>query len=284
LTRLGGYGLPGIGSMVSSAERNFIWGGDAAKGHVMYDNAVISGTTRDAGNTPTTVLRSGLLLGKITSTGELAEWNADLSDGTEELAGILDPELRATDFDANDADRYCRVVIKAPVKAAQLLIEGAAFIGHANEYIARSQMVAAGFTFDDDVFGYKAGIGATQRYSQVTGTTDTLTPAENGRTLFYSNAASVTVTLPTIQPGLYYDLIRTADEEFIVVSAEGDNVIVGNDLSADGVTFTTAGQQIGARVRAMTIYVGTTLKWVFELPTPPFGTGFTGGFAYSIQT
>jgi hypothetical protein len=78
--------------------------------------------------------------------------------------------------------------------------------------------------------------------------------------------------LPTIQPGLAFDLHRVADEEFVVASAEGDNIVMGNDLSADSVTFTTAGEQIGAHVRVRSVYVDTTLKWLIELPVKPFST------------
>jgi hypothetical protein len=101
--------------------------------------------------------------------------------------------------------------------------------------------------------------------------------------LFYNNAASVTVTLPAAQPGLEFEVVRTADEEFIVVSPTADNVIVGNDLSADGVTLTTAGEQIGGRWRLRSVYLDTTVKWLIEGPVCPFGTG-TATLTYSIQT
>jgi hypothetical protein len=103
--------------------------------------------------------------------------------------------------------------------------------------------------------------------------TDAVTAAENGSLLIYSNAASVTVTLPTIVPGLSFDLLREGDEEFIVTSAEGDNVIVGNDLAADSITFTTAGNHIGAMVHVESIYVNGTPLWLLTLPNVPIGTG-----------
>lgn len=243
MTRLGGFGIPGVGTMLSSAERNFIWGGDAGKGHVLYDSAVISGAARDAGNTPTTVLRPGLLLGKVTSTGELEEWDPAATDGTEMLAAILDPELRAQDFDANNADRFCRVVIRAPVKASQLLILGSALVGHADEYLARRLLDAAGFVFDDDVMGYKSG----RRSRTIVKTADyTVTAAENGALFTTRGAAgAVNFTLPAIKRGLEFSFYNEADQNMTVTAAAADTLVTFNDLAADSVAYSTASEKIG---------------------------------------
>src|SRR3990167_3093412 len=247
-TSQGGWGLPGIGADRSVTESELLWGADQARNGVLWQSAIISGATRDAGNSPTTILRPGLLLGKLDSGSEHEEWDADAADGSQDIAGILDVEMRAQDFDATNADRAFRLIVgRAPLKARKLFIQGSAFVGHADEYLARRQLVAAGCVFDDDPFGYKAGLGS--RVARVTGTTDTLTAAENGKTIFYSNAASTTVTLPAIQPGLEYTLIREGDEEFVVTSGEADTIVAGNDLSADSITFTTAAEHIGAGVR-----------------------------------
>jgi hypothetical protein len=282
-TGAGGWGVGGVGSERATDEREILWGGSLAQMGLVAKSAQISGATRDAGNTPTTVLRPGLIMGRVTTGLEYEEWDADATDGTQDFAGILDfNELRAQDWDATNQDRNYRLLVaRGLVRARQLLIEGAAFVGHAHEYLARRQMIASGFIFDDDPQGYKGGAPRAPSYE--TATTDTLTADQNGMTLYYSNAASVTVTLPAIKPGLEYTLIRAADEEFIVVSPTADNVIVGNDLSADGVTFTTAGEQIGATVFVKSEYVNGTLKWRMILPPPPFGTG-TATLTYAVNT
>lgn len=269
-TYSGGYGVPGIGSETSTVESEIFWGGDQSKLAILWKSDKYSGAARDAGATPTTVLRPGLIMGRVTSSGELEEWDADASDGTQNIAGVLDIELRMQDFAGTNADRVSRNVVRGPVRASKLLIQGSAFVGHADEYLARRQLFAAGFVLDDDPFGYKAGV--TTRYAQVTGTTDSLTADENGSTIFYNNAASVTVTLPAIKAGLEFDLIRNGDEEFVVASAAGDDIIFGNDLSGDSVTFTTASEHLGARVQVRSVYMGTTLKWLMELVNTPFGT------------
>lgn len=271
MSSFGGFAVPGQGAAVFTSEREIIPQGFESR-NALFKSAVISGAARDAGNSPTTVLRPGLLLGKVTSSGELEEWDADASDGTQNIAGILWKELRATDFDGNNADRAFTVLVgRCPLVAGNLLIQGTALTSHADEYLARRQLAAAGFQMDDDPFGYLAGQG--NRVSYEAATTDTLTAAQNGMTLFYENAASVTVTLPAIQPGLEYTLMRVADEEFIVASPTADNIICGGDLSADSVTWTTAGQQIGAGLRLRSMYVSTTLKWVVEVLPVPYSTG-----------
>lgn len=274
MSALGGFAKPGQGSRSLTTEREIIAQG-FDQNRALYKSIVISGATRDAGASPTTKLRPGLLLGCLDSGGEYEEWDADASDGTQNIAAILWKELRATDFDANNTDRvFTALVGGVPLIASQLLIQGTAFTSHADEFLARRQLRNAGFWLDDDPFGYKAGVG--NRVAHVTGTSDTLTVGENGTTLFYNNAASVTVTLPAIQPGLEYTLMRVGDEEFVVTSSEGDNLVFGNDLSGDSITFTTAGEHLGAGVRVRSVYVSTTLKWLVEVLGTPLGTDLSG--------
>lgn len=281
MTSFGGFAVPGMGVLVETTEYEIIWGSERGQGQVLEQNGNYSGTMRDAINSPTTVIRAGMLMGKITSGEELLEWSAIATDGSQNIFGIVPYELRAQDFDATDQDRVAGIIVRAPLKAAQLLIEGTNLVGDTDEFLARRQLHAMGCILDDDTNGNLAG--AATRYERVTGTTDTLTASQNGLKLFYSNAASVTVTLPALIPGLIYDLVREGDEEFIVASAAGDDVIVGNDLSADSVTFTTASEHMGAWVRVESLYMGTTLKWHMSLPQIPFGTDGTG-LTYSIAT
>ncbi len=270
MSAFGGFATPGFGAAAYTTEREILWGSSDLQIGMLKRNSIISGAARDAGNTPTTLLRRGMLLGKVDSTGELEEWDADASDGTQNIVAVMDITMKMQDFDGNNTDRAFATLIRAPLIAAQLLIQGSALVGHTDEFLARRQLVAMGCVLDDDMQGFLAGRG--DRVESNADTSDTLTASQNGMTLFYSNAAAVAVTLPAIKPGLQYDLIRTADEEFVVASAEGDNIVIGNDLSADSVTFTTAGEQIGAHVRVKSVYVATALKWLIELPVKPFST------------
>lgn len=49
--------------------------------------------TVDAGNTPTTTLRKGLCLGKITATDKYKEYDDSAVDGSEVFAGVLSDEI-----------------------------------------------------------------------------------------------------------------------------------------------------------------------------------------------
>lgn len=119
---------------------------------------------------------------------------------------------------------------------------------------------------------------------QAAATTLAPSAAQSGSRFVVTNVAAVAVTLPAVAAGLVYEFLRAADEEMVISSAAGDDMIVGHDVSADSVTFTTAGQQIGAVVRVEGVLVGTTPKWLVTLPLVPFGTGVTGHFAHAIGT
>ena len=268
MSSFGGYGVPGTGAIQETTPREIFWGGDRAKGLVVTQNGHYSGAIRDAGNSPTTVIRPGLLVGALTSGGKLEEWDGDAADGTENIAGVVAEEFRATDFDGNNSDRALDVVVRAPLKASQLLIQGTALTSHVDEFLARRQLHAMGCQLDDDPQGYKAG--AAHRYS-AKAASYTVVEADNGTT-FVAHTADATFTLPTIHAGLEYEFVRLDDFELAVASAEGDNMIGGNDASGDSITFTTAGEQIGARVKVVSIYANGTLKWLYEIKKVNFST------------
>lgn len=65
---------------------------------------VLDSTARDSANSPTTTLRKGLVLGKITATGKYMEYDPSASDGTEAARVILDDEVDVLDESAAAAD------------------------------------------------------------------------------------------------------------------------------------------------------------------------------------
>lgn len=240
----GGWGVPGVGSELTVTEREILWGGDQGKIAALWMSAVYSGTARDAGNTPTTVLRSGLIMGRNDSTGELEEWDFDATDGTQNIAGILDVELKATDYFANNADRVFRTLVRGPVKARMLLIEGQPLVGHPAEYQARRQLRGADFILDDDPFGYLAGAG--NRISAKTANY-TVLESDNGTTFTNKGATgAVTFTLPAVAKlGLEYTFYGMAAQDLTVTAGTAGTLIDLNDAAANSVALTTAGEIIG---------------------------------------
>lgn len=274
-------GVPGISSIKQTSEKVVWWGREERQ--IDISELLLDSTAVDAGNTPTTELRAGLLLGKKTSDGNLYQWDGDAIDGTEVVHGVLLRDISMLDVDGVAEDKYAHVLLAGCVKAADLLIQGTLLSSHVDEHMARRQMVASGrFIFDDDYSPGGVFLGGAKK-NKLAITNTTVSAADNG-TRFIATTADATFTLPTLEYGLVFEFLRASDHEMVVASAAGDDMIVGNDLSADSVTFTTAGQQIGALIRVEAIYVNTTLKWLVTLGTPPFGTGLTGGFAYAIAT
>lgn len=262
---MGGWGTPGVGSERTVTESELLWGADQARNAALWKSAVFSGAARDDGNTPTTLLRPGMIIGKITSGGEYAEFDSAATDGTQNFAGVLDSELRAQDFDGTNQDRVFRLLVaRAPIKARKLLIEGAAFIGHADEYSLRRAMVAAGFIFDDDPQGYLAGI---QERTVAKAANYTVLESDNG-TLFTNSgaAAKIEFTLPAIKKGLRYSFYSVDNDGIEVLAATADTIVTHNDAAADSIDLATTGRNIGGRIDIQanvdgTLWLATPYVW-----------------------
>lgn len=114
---------------------------------------ILAGTARDAVNTPTTTLRGGMVLGQITASKKLAQYNAGATDGSQNPVGILLDDVRVIDESGNNEDQTVRILVSGDIRASQLLIQGAAFVGHTNEAAARTALKAVGkcFIFDDEL-------------------------------------------------------------------------------------------------------------------------------------
>jgi len=260
---------PSINAAVETTEKQVYFGGDHQQ---IIQNRHLKSTALDAGNTPTTMLRPGLILGQITATGLWVEYNVDAVDGTETARAVLLDGVNMLSSEGTAEARHPRVLLGGNLVASQLLLLDDA---------ARRTLGSA-FNFDDDEVNRAGYLGAAKATTNLI-TDATIVAAQSG-TLFVCTTADCTATLPTIAAGLIYEFVMCANFELVVASAAGDDMIIGNDLSADSITFTTTGEQIGARIRVEAIYVGTTLKWLTALPQPAFGTGLTGGFTVGVAT
>jgi len=78
--------IPGFGADSSNTPSEFrlsMHGVDTDVGVTLVSSAV------DAGNTPTTTLRKGLVLGKVTASGKYKEYDPSAADGSETAVLIL---------------------------------------------------------------------------------------------------------------------------------------------------------------------------------------------------
>jgi len=81
----------------------------------------IDKAARDAGSTPTTTLRKGLVMGKITETGKYAQYNDAANDGTQVARCILDDEVNLLDEEGSAQDAHSVGVIHGVVEEAKLI-------------------------------------------------------------------------------------------------------------------------------------------------------------------
>ena len=284
MTSTGGWGVPGTGTLAETIEREIMWGGDRSKGMVLEMSANYSADILDAGNTITTDIRAGLIVGKLTTGGELEEWDPDATDGTQDIFGVNPIDFRTLDLNATAVDRVLPVIVRAPFKAASLLIAGSALVGHASEFVARQALVGGGSILDDDPQGYLGG--ASWRRKILLGASTTLTSADN-YTEFFVHSADVDFILPAVQNGLKFRFFMGEDFELEISSATSV-FITGHDQTGDGVTWTTDGSQIGCHVEVEGVNIdiaGTnTPSWMCTQLVVPFVDTEEDFFARTINT
>jgi hypothetical protein len=255
------FGVPGTGAAAFNQTTELLWGGDESRVEVLRLDGQIASTATDAGATVASTLRAGMLLGKITSSGKLDVWDPALTTGLEHFHSVNGAEQRMIDNFGTAVDRFGPVIVKAPLKASALLIKGTAFIGNAFEYLARRQLHEAGCRLDDDPHGYLAGLN--RRVIDITAT-GPITAAQNGALFVVRGSAAVTLTLPTLVAGLNYQFINTTDQNLIIASAAGDDVIALNDATADSIAFSTSSQKIGAFATVNSVLVNGTARWITD--------------------
>ncbi len=241
--------LEGMQAARTTIENDPTWGIRNAQ----YGIGVIDGAARDAGNTPTTELRAGLLMGKVTSTGKYKEYDPDATDGTDVVKGILTQPFRVTDVDGTNQDLKVTLLVGGSVNAARLILLDAQ---------ARAQM-AEQFSFDDaaanaNKFPWLAVRAKTADY--------TVTLADRG-VCFTTDGASgaVNFTLPALSiaaKGHIFEFMSTTDNNVTVTSAAGNDIVAFNDLAASSVAISTSSKKIGLGIRIKANSAGT--KWIAE--------------------
>tara|TARA_R100001086_G_C11847533_1_gene260534 strand:+ start:4036 stop:4854 length:819 start_codon:yes stop_codon:yes gene_type:complete len=243
----GAFGLPSIQSALETSENVFWWGRFEQEAFI---GSLIDGSARDAGNVGyTDVLRPGLLLGKVTSSGKLKEWNPDATDGTENIYGVLGYSQKMQRMGSN-ADRWLGwVYCWGFLKADRIYIPGNAstgISGDAKEHLVRGQLDKR-FTFSDQLEGNNFG-----GYRNVIAKTGDYTVLEADHDVLFSNtgaAGAVNFTLPaTAKEGLRYGFYVTADQDVTVTAGTADTMVTFNDAAADSVAFSTAGNKIGGLI------------------------------------
>ena len=214
---------------------------------------MIASTAIDAGNSPTGILRPGLVMGRLDSDGSWVHFDATATNGSQEAQGVLVTQVNMLDYTSGSAGARLSGVIVIGGKAKVSMLQGF-------NHIARHQLAVRGFRFDDNL----TFIGSSSALRQVSKAADYTVVAADHAKRFLATTGAVTFTLPTIAPGLYFEFLNTVDATMTITSAEADNIITDADLSADSIAFSTAAHKIGGYASLEAIYIGSTLKW---LPT-----------------
>lgn len=253
----GAFATPGIDAARETIEKELGWDGAFELNKHYLAPAIIDGSTRDAGNSPTTLLRPGLLLGRKTADLKCKEWSATAVDGTEDVFGILVTDMFMQHAGSN-RDRWYWVLVGGLLKSTSILIPGNSsysILSDALEWEVRRQLK---FNFmldnpvhakqlDSDHRGMRRVIdldaSAPHAYTVKTTDHDLLFTTLGG-------TGASTFTLPAVAKnrGLRYSFFNAVDQDMTVASAAGDDIITFNDVAADSVAFSTTNEKVGAYV------------------------------------
>lgn len=250
---------PGINPAVGNAENTFYW-----NSHYMnaFDQGLFDSATVDSGNTDSAVLRPGLLLGKVYSTGKVKHWDPAAVDGSQYLHAIMDnPSIYMKDSLGTAQNRFRGgLMIRGAVKPQRLLIPGQAnfgISGNAYEYMIRAHLQAAGFLLLDDPVGQSMLTSARflGEYTMIQAkTADYTVKAYESGTLFTTRGAggAVNFTLPSAATvGLYFGFYAVADQNLTITAGTADTLVFFNDATGDTVSLQTAGEKIGGSFKVV---------------------------------
>ena len=112
------YPLPGFSATRENTPTEFV-AEPRQDGH-NYMGIMVDSGARDAGNTPTTTLRAGLVMGKVSATGRHKQYDPSASDGTETAAGILMDQTKVVDAAGDASHNTSNLFVHGRVKEDNL--------------------------------------------------------------------------------------------------------------------------------------------------------------------
>lgn len=233
--------LPGIDAAVETTEVEFLWG-DLTFARVV--GVVLDSAAIDSGNTPTTTLRRGLPLGKVTSSGKMSDYDPTQTDGSQEPIGLLYTSQNLLDLKLGTVrDVGSQMVIQGGVKVAQL---PATF----DEYCRRA--LSPRFIFDD-FRQLRGGFnGPTAKAASYT-----VLSTDNDRHFTTAGASGAVVfTLPTPAKGYRFRFTNVVDQN-MTITAPANKFVLFNNATATSLAFSTSGNKIGANVEVVANDDGT---------------------------
>ncbi len=230
---------PGMTAVNETQEANILYGRTE---WAWYETAQLISSAVDAGNTPTTLLRPGLALGRITSSKLLKAWDPAAVDGSQYLFGILTQQVNMLINGTATAKLTGKVLVRGGLKAANILIAGVALAGHASESAFRNQ-AAKNFLLDDNI---GLGQGPWRDYQIVTADRTVALADQDVMFVCKGGSGTVVFTLPaTALLGQRYGFYNAQGQTMTIASGTADKMIILNDLEADSISLQTANELIG---------------------------------------
>lgn len=223
---------------VTTLDATYAWAGTFGRPESlwMYGDKRISGAARDAGGSPTTTLRAGLLMGVVTATKLWKEWNPSATDGSQWLRGILMGAVN-TQRNASNQNRLVGAIAQfGDFKGSQLLIPGEStrgIVGKDLEFMVRNAFVGR-FRLDD----FNA-----DEVRQMTLTADTtLDYTYHGAIIDNIGAAgTIILTLPTPRRGFRLTLIQQAGQIITLASPATNEFIPLSGTPATSINIAATG-------------------------------------------
>jgi len=223
--------LPGIDTQVNTVENEYWWGPAFPWACI---GVILDAASVDAGDTPTTTLRRGLVLGQIASSLKYKAYDPTATDGSQVAVGVLD-----TTTDMNDPRSG-----STRDKVAQLRVWGFVKVGSLFGFDENARVqLSPRFVFDD--------LRLIDRdFSQVVAKAAnyTVVAADNGKTFTTSGAAGeVDFTLPAVARGYRFRFHNVVGQTMKVIAPAG-KLVTFNNNAATSVAFQTAGNLIGGTI------------------------------------
>lgn len=220
----------------------------------------LKSTITDSGNTPTTTIRGGNVIG-LKADGFGYIYDADSSDGNV-VVGVLPKHVSMLDRDGTAEDKFTKIMIGGILKDTADLLNSDL---HALAVLFRRGFRSAALEPHGSMFGlhfksmeFKNGTTLSGAYTVLAG--------DHGKMLVATTAA-MNFTLPTLSavgPGFQVMLYNAVDANMVVTAAA--NTIISGDAGgapSTTLTFSTANAKMGAQALMMSGYDGEggSLAW-----------------------
>lgn len=241
-------GEPGSTTAIFNTESNIFWGsGNAVSPAHNFITISITSAAVDTGS-PTTILRPGLILGKITSSGMYTNYSPTATDGSQLAVCVLPTEINMLDpVTGTVANRVTSAVINGPIKASAC---------YGLDNISRAQLEAQGVLWDD-TRGTAVGLPYIREVAKAANYT--VLSTDNG-TQFNATTGAVTFTLPTLAAGLRFMFYNEVDAAMTITSAAGNDIFADGHAAASSVAFSTASHKIGSCAMVVANAAGTAWR------------------------